>query len=394
MSKMDDNRTIHVFYGSKFPIVSPFCSQLPHLRVSNWCKYPGLLVEIINVITKEVGLKIVPFTYSDLNLTYSGNFVRNEMNSVIDNPMIDLIASPYQKTALRDKQYSLTHPIYQVSTRALKRQRISRYEHIWSFFETYSSATWIALGLAWIMQWILCVLIRQVETQLKRRKGPDILESAWQVLKVGMMQPEKVHFTLRSGKFAFFVFTLLQGTVLLRVFSSVILGSMLHWIFEIDSITEIIYHIQRGDYCLVVHNTEWTEQLLNISRAFWFSAPLLRALEKNPMKIADSDETALRMVETEPAILLHLVDEPSYYESLHHCGLEAFDDDMPVLDAHLLMRKNHPLLPLINRGIDANFATIRRIMGKYMAYMDTLNVCDDDNRAKYKQPLGENEVAL
>ncbi|KAI6230275.1 hypothetical protein M3Y99_01083100 [Aphelenchoides fujianensis] len=383
-------RILRVFYSGVFPIVSPYCSQLPHMTTSKWCPYPGLLVEVINLVAREAGLTIVPITRADLSYNLTGNFVHDQLDVLMADPHLDLVATSMQVTEERAEKYSFSEPLYQVATRALKRMKSGKYEHMWSFFETYGLSTWAGMAGAWLIQLLFCVLVRQAEAKLSGMRPLPVSESAWQVFRVGMMQPEKVHFRLSSGKVAFFFFSLLQGTVLLKIFSSIILASMIRWHEEPDSMREILHHLEKRDYYLVTHNPQWMAELMNVSRAFWFSGRLISALDSNPIRWVETNTEALELVETDTALYLHLVDDSVYYESLSHCGLEVLDEEMPALDAHFMLRKNHPLLPLLNRAIRANREALRRILEKYIRYMDTLDKCADPDyvEEEVKRPLG------
>lgn len=77
------------------------------------------------------------------------------------------------------------------------------------------------------MQCCLCVIIRQTETQMNNANPISILESGWQMVRLQLLQPEKVFFKSKAGKMSIIFFSLIQCAVLLGVFSSWILSNIL-----------------------------------------------------------------------------------------------------------------------------------------------------------------------
>lgn len=52
---------IRIYYPRNFfPAVNSNCTRFPTLHPNIYCPFPGLMVEILNVLTKEAGLKIIP----------------------------------------------------------------------------------------------------------------------------------------------------------------------------------------------------------------------------------------------------------------------------------------------------------------------------------------------
>jgi hypothetical protein len=48
-----------------------------------------------------------------------------------------------------------------------------------------------------------------------------------------------------------------------------------------------------------------------------------------------------------------------------HCELAVYTQGMPIVTSHLMLLKNHPLLPTLNWAIQINKAKLKAITRKY-----------------------------
>jgi hypothetical protein len=58
----------------------------------------------------------------------------------------------------------------------MKQVSIHRYAKIWAFFETYDQTTWFAFMIVWILQWLLSLIVHQVEAHMFSKKAPSALD--------------------------------------------------------------------------------------------------------------------------------------------------------------------------------------------------------------------------
>lgn len=83
-------------------------------------------------------------------------------------------------------------------------------------------------------------------------------------------------------------------------------------------------------------------------------------------------------------MLFNQDDDRSYFKSMEHCGLVAVADAMPRKEAHLMIRKNSPLLKKLNEAIKQNRMMIPKIVGKYFDKSKARVHCNDN---KVYRPL-------
>lgn len=69
-----------------------------------------------------------------------------------------------------------------------------------------------------------------------------------------------------------------------------------------------------------------------------------------------------------------------------HCDLVALDYEMPVMNAHIMLAKQHPYLNRINKAIDQNRLKLNQILEKYLSLVDKYDKCIEQKLIK---PLSE-----
>ncbi|KAI6234894.1 PBPb domain-containing protein [Aphelenchoides fujianensis] len=329
---MNSSVSLRVFYYGNFPLVNSYCPHYPPLHASAFCRYPGMMAEIITLLAKETGMRIVPVTMKDLiakglipdddhlkNVNY--DISSNELaflNDFLDDGTIDLIADPEQRTVELEERFQFSEMLFYTATQVITRRKYNDLSHLWSFFT-----------------------------------------DRWRVCRVVLLQPEKIPCILILG-----------------VFASLILASMLaHHPSTYQKISGLIRHLQRNEYHLVTSNANWTTALLSSTNSYPFS-DIRRALENNPPRVVDTPEAALEALQDENNFLFQLMDSPTYFLSRKHCGLVAITDEMPRLKSYFLYRRQSPFIPAWDRAIRDNRMIIQQIVKKYSNDMQRYSNCE------------------
>ncbi|KAI6224068.1 hypothetical protein M3Y95_00844200 [Aphelenchoides besseyi] len=360
--------TLNVFFPDYFPFVSNECARFPSLHVTERCLLPGVLVEIIHAISTETNLTIIPRTALDFGYELSElDDIGTFLYGLIENGTIDLVASSLQWTEKRAERFEFTEPIYEAQTHVIKRRHEGKYDKIWGFFSTYDNKTWIALAIAWILQFVFCLIAYCCEANLTQQSPPNPAEVAWRILRIMLMQPDNVEFKTKSGKFSLFFFSLLQGTVLLGVYSSCILANIIHsnQSRSPETMAKLLQDLRNNEFYIAATNPQkWIFEKINTSTEFPYSE-LRTALIGNEIHVRPRIDEVIDLVVEDRGILFNQDDDRSFFESLKHCELTALYDSMPRVRAHLMFRKNHPHLSVVNSAIRTNRLLFQRILAKY-----------------------------
>ncbi|CAD5215487.1 unnamed protein product [Bursaphelenchus xylophilus] len=332
-----------------------------------------MMVELINLFADSLNLTVEPVIIQkqDPELVHVPLIVNGKANGLpklLANGSVDLIAAPFQVTKSRSNLFSFSEPLYTLSTSMLTHDPISLNSDIWSFFRTYTSETWTVILIALLLQISVCVMIRYFEAKVIRTKHIGVLESAWQMLRLQLMQPEKIYFTSLAGRLSIMIFSLVQCAVLLGVFSSWILTSIIR-----DAATDVPFEsmdnfvkglMAKKFYMISAEPDTWFFEEVNQSQVFPFKQ-LRAALERNPLRRVDRTRVALQAVVNDKAVVFMQSDSDTFYTSVKFCNLNRVYQDMPVVTSHLMFRKNWPLAALFNRSIVENKMHVNRILRKY-----------------------------
>ncbi|KAI6223426.1 hypothetical protein M3Y95_00888900 [Aphelenchoides besseyi] len=294
---------------------------------------------------------------------------------LVVNGTADLIARPAQKTAYRLERFAFSDRLCYTYAHFVRQRTKASFSGFMSFFQTYDSWTWIAIGMAWMLQWSACVLMRRVESRMINEKSTSIGECAWQLLRVQLMQPEKIPFKTRAGKFSLTIFSLLQ-CIILGLYGSFILATRIgvqHR--EPKTLDDAIHFLQTKQYKFVTSNPNFIHGLLSMSNAYPF-IQLREAIERNPLLVSRDSENTNEIVERGEALSLQFSDESKYYGAA--CDLIAMDKEMLKLDAFLMFRKKYPLLRQFNKAIHTNRPQIDQIVARYLTLAKRNNGCPDE----------------
>ncbi|KAI6184866.1 hypothetical protein M3Y97_00642400 [Aphelenchoides bicaudatus] len=374
------------------------CSKFPTFRVSPNCPFVGLFVEsrrldlaaalvlivfvtlfvqIINAIAEEMDLELVKLTDKENKIPLS------EAQYMLENDTIDVIALGFQKTEVREARFEFSKPLYWARTRLLRRNPDGQMEQMFSFFQTYEQCVWMAFGVMLILQWIFCMFVQKLETRAGWKKQTSVVDSAWQLFRLLLQQPDKFPVQSTLGKLSIYIYSLLQCTILLGLFSSFILASIIKPKAELeDPIHNMIDKIKTGHNYMVTSDADsWFYEKVNNSKEGIYRQ-IRHALDINRLRVVEDREEALWFVANDDAFLHQQVDEWSFYRAMQRCDVVALEKYMPPVEANLMFRKNHPLLPDINVAIERLRIKLTGISWKYYEYAISMNKCP--SRKEYR----------
>ncbi|KAI6237620.1 hypothetical protein M3Y95_00284500 [Aphelenchoides besseyi] len=387
--------TLKILYARSFPLVNPHC-RFPPLHVNNFCRYPGVLVEILNLLAKEANLTIKALTWKDLlpdvqdSIFYkcfktNTSCVDQLVYEMLQNSKIDLFADVEFKTAALERRFDVTDPLYLAQSRVLKIKSSGRYDKLWSFFNIYNPSVWCALLLVWILQWLTIVLVKTCESKVTGKSTTSAGETAWLILRAQLLQNQNIKFNFRAGRFTFFAFSALNCMFLLGIFSSFIVANLFKSVPTERSIEDVLSLLQRREFRLVTTNEIALFTMLNSTEMYPF-VTLRSILKDNPPRVVRRFEDAIQLVVDGEALLFQTFDDPTYAKSNGICeGLTRIESvGMPIFAKHLLLRKDSIFTERLNRAIIVNRERIRHFVRKYSSYIQNQHDC---TQQKVNSPL-------
>ncbi|CAD5215479.1 unnamed protein product [Bursaphelenchus xylophilus] len=367
-------RPLNVYYPPFFPAVDHSeCREFPTLHPTVNCMYPGFMVEILNHLVRDMNLTLV----SALSSEFRRDLFRKPLIDkegkphgeflLLYNGTIDIIASPFQPTEGRKRWFTFSHPMYQTDTSIIIGKNLGLSSSMWSFFRTYSSNTWLAILVALVVQIMVCTCIRYFEASFTKQKPITVVESGWQMLRLQLMQPEKIYFKSIAGRLSILLFSLVQCAVLLGVFSTWILSSIITESIEnpIDRLGLILRQIRDGKKTMIAsrYETWFYEKIYNSDENLF--KEFRWALEKNPLQKVETIDETLAHISSGNYISFAQDDEDTKYTTLKYCNILEITTGMPTVSSHLLFRKDFELIDQFNQAIFENQAHILRIVKKY-----------------------------
>uniref|UniRef100_A0A1I7SII1 PBPe domain-containing protein n=2 Tax=Bursaphelenchus xylophilus TaxID=6326 RepID=A0A1I7SII1_BURXY len=180
------------------------------------------------------------------------------------------------------------------------------------------------------------------------------------------LQNHELDFHFKAGKFSLWLFAFLQCSILLGVFASWFLYSL----------------IRPPDYDWLRHNryvfdqlAQGERQLITEGSTKWFTErkakghtyPYLDfklALEGKEI-LGKSAKEAVEEVARNGAIMYTRADWQSYFLASRHCNIIKTHVVFPPLGAHLILPKNSSLTPKVNQVIKANKMKFGAIYRRY-----------------------------
>ncbi|KAI6238625.1 PBPb domain-containing protein [Aphelenchoides fujianensis] len=374
---------LRVYFAPYYPAAADDCRRFPTLKVTPYCPFPGLIVEILHLLSQDANFTIVPYSWQTLGFANEDDVTIRDLVVAIRNGTLDLMGMGFQKTQWRETQLHFSEPLYIVNTRLLRKTNEKKLQQVWIKclklpFRTYSPETWYAFLAVCLVQWAFCVLVRRFEAYTRREQPVGVLECAWQVFRLTLLQPERTSFRAASGSFSFCIYSILNCSILLGVFGSFILASIIRPKEDVyDPFRALLDSVQAGRNYMVTNDpNNWFYEQINRSNDFPF-LELRRAMEKNPLRTVWTRAEALDAVINDRGLLFQQMDEGSFFTAKSYCGLTPLERNMPTVPAHFMLRPFHPLLPRLNWAIKRNRVRIQNIFSKYYRQAKWNDRCRD-----------------
>ncbi|KAI6177796.1 hypothetical protein M3Y97_00946700 [Aphelenchoides bicaudatus] len=326
--KLLHNQTneIRIYYRTWFPFLNRNCTRVPTFHPNAYCLYPGMMIEMLNLITKKAGLKIVNVRSKKDDNDHLGY---NTINQLIDN-VYDIEATTWQITDERLKLFDFTESLYLVKTALIHKQKTEKLADIFGFFHSYDIKIWLIIFAVGFIQWMCCVLSQKLNLAELKRPKQNFIDAAWQVLRLQLLQPcNRIQHQMNAGY---------------------------------RSVNEHIFFLSILQVRLTQIGCLKTSTIPNLTRTIKYDTPsksihfTLLAMFERLCNWPSTTETPCSF--NKQTIL-------GYYLMREYCELASLEQGMPVVGAHLMLIKGHPLLKRLNEAIKSSESQIHIIQKKY-----------------------------
>ncbi|KAI6184864.1 hypothetical protein M3Y97_00642200 [Aphelenchoides bicaudatus] len=349
-------RELKVIYPNFFPMVNKNCESQHETR---WCQFPGIAVEIIGLLAKHMNMTIceVEFDHSlgperifDDNQHFTGLYQH------LQNESADLIATTTEDLELRRVAWDFTVALYQSETKIAVRKLDNTLSSIFDFFSVYGTRTWFFMLLTFLTFTGFGLLVRLVELRAGLRDNYNGCSLVWKMVRLQLIQPSKFIYKLTSGNFALLVFSFLQCSIVLSLYQSWILTSVVQQRkslpFDLENILKALK--ERKYYLATAMPNAWYFELIELAERDPYLS-LAHILERQRVKLCATVEQSLELAEdkSQNAIVIVQNDQFDGHIVSDYCELETVESPFPKMNETFMMRKDHPLLPELNKAIEA-----------------------------------------
>lgn len=133
-----------------------------------------------------------------------------------------------------------------------------------------------------------------------------------------------------------------------------------------------------------IFQAEWFYDEINKSREFPYTK-IRSAIQKNPIRIAESPDESLKQVTGGRALVFIQVgisnliicnfqdDSDTFFKSIEYCGLTNMQNGMPIVKVRLIFAKNSTFVDDVDRVIKQNPMMLRRLTRKYLDQLQQLD---------------------
>ncbi|KAE9555221.1 hypothetical protein FO519_001571 [Halicephalobus sp. NKZ332] len=347
------------------------------MEASKHCVFPGWILEITTMLAYYLNVTIEPIVGSTAEFGGGvGNLINCSWNGLLGaiyNDTVDTVASMYQYTSEREAYFQFSYPVYNIQVVYISRTKSrSVASYLWNATLPYSTTVWFILVASWFSQTLAGVIIRKAEHRMELIRHYDPFEKIWQYLRLQIHQGEdrKRPFKSVTGHMAFAFFALLQATMFSLLYQASLLASLLQPadLLPFHSAEEMVKLINSREYQLLAttdnYKSSWYFTDLAHSNDLHFRT-LREALVNNPIVLADSVDSALKMISDGNYIYPAQQDSFSLIKMREHCNLFKFSEGLPQKSAYYLFNKASNWTKLWNQGILMNQAFIQRTFRKY-----------------------------
>ncbi|CAD5209540.1 unnamed protein product [Bursaphelenchus okinawaensis] len=304
--------TLRVLYTGGLPALNTDCFNAPVISPRKGCMFPGLHVEIIKLIATRLGLKIEPH-YHPSEQPVVGHVVDgipNGLMQLINNGTVDTMALAVGPDDERRLFFDFTEPVYYSLSRVLINVPSSDWHSYTAFFESYHFSAWICIIFALMLQCGFCMVVNRVESFVRKRESHrSVADLVWKIVRLQLLQASSVENNLVAGRISFFIFSLVQCTVIMGVLSSYIFSNLVRPEDPVPFKTFSQFTSLIADGTL--HMVEVTkasifyETVVN-SNATDFSE-LRNALESNPLRLGKDIDDVMDMLDKPGAVIIRYV---------------------------------------------------------------------------------------
>ncbi|KAI6177793.1 hypothetical protein M3Y97_00946400 [Aphelenchoides bicaudatus] len=242
---------------------------------------------------------------------------------------------------------------------------------LFDFFKIFSVDLWILIGCIFLCFILIGLFIKLVEYRLGLRRQLKTTNFMWRFLRFQLIQWEEgfVDFRTRSDKILMIVFALAQCSIVISLFQSSILTSIVRLRprepFSLDQLPSLL---ERKRYSIVTTNLHsWYFEAMNTTNHSPFYE-LRHAIQQNPIIEKKTKTEALDSIADGDKLVIMQEDENIYFSIRHYCHYVYMKSPFPSSDKRFMMQKGHPLLPQINQAILVQKMKILRIYRKYTIY--------------------------
>ncbi|KAI6192350.1 PBPb domain-containing protein [Aphelenchoides bicaudatus] len=360
-------RTIKVAVFDYYPMVNSKC-KLPTWRVSKLCDAPGLAVELIKLQTDYLNWTIE----ADVK---SWDDYDDERS--LDNGTYDMYALTYEKTDVREGYFDFSTGLYESSSRLVVKRAENSLTSIFDFFAVYNWKTWLLMGAALFFFIIIGALTRYVEYRLSLRKTPRLTDVAWRMLRLQLIQYQKIDYRLMAGSFSLLVFAFLQVTIIISLYQSWIISSVVRtrtfFPFNVDDLPTLL---KEGRYKFVSDDVnEWyLEDIRAKSESPFFE--LRNSMHNDSLKLVEDEETVLHTVNQGAAIAVEQDDTSLSYLVLNWCELVRMPSPFNKREKFFMFRKNSPIRADIDRAIQISTDACRKDSPQICKLQEAISMSD------------------
>ncbi|KAI6238626.1 hypothetical protein M3Y99_00666900 [Aphelenchoides fujianensis] len=363
-------KVLRVIYPDYYPMNNFNCSVASSYK---YCQMPGLAVEIIRCIAKTMNATLETVHY-DRNFTVDDVFEEpNErfvgMYAQIQNGEADLLAYPVEATQHRRDYWDFTHPLYKSETHIAFKMEDTTLSSVFDFFRVYGGFTWLFMALTFVAFTTFGVLVRLVEKRFNLCYSLNVFSHIWKYFRLQILQAVDIKYRLRSGNVSLVFFSLFQCAVVLSLYQSYILTSVVRMRtppqFTFEDIKQLL--LDERFQLVTARPTAWYFEQIEESRVEPFFS-LRQALRQRRPAVVATDVEALQWATSGDYMLFVQSDRHDRYLVHEFCDLTTVQSPFPPQEETFLMRKGHPLFAEINRAIDIERQQIARLYRKYISY--------------------------
>ncbi|CAD5210640.1 unnamed protein product [Bursaphelenchus okinawaensis] len=209
-------------------------------------------------------------------------------------------------------------------------------------------------------------------TSMFYKSDTNWMDVAWRMLRLQLLQPQTCESGLIAGKLSIIIFSLAQCAVIMGIMSSYLFSNLIKPPNPIAfcNIQEMVVGVMKNDVHIVEISDFRVKNAL-IQAGALEGIDMEEVFKYNPIRIASNISDALEKLHEKGSVM---DDDEFLYRAIRHCDVVMNDDAIQPGYSSFVFRKNHPLLPQVNRILSEEKLEIRRIWVKYMVrYKERLN---------------------